>query len=262
MRQDCGASDCRGVIRVLLVVDADLVRAGIRAFLERANASMRIVGETGRGAEAVALARSLRPDVVILDIRLSKTNAFAVARALRRRLPRVGIVVLTHTHDDDEDAQALQAVTGIGVHRCLAQPASSATLSYAVRAARRDTEEVALGAGYDGWDRELRLDDRGASLLSDRECDTLRGVGCGLSSKQIARELGISPHTVNQHIESARAKLKAPSRGAAAMTAMQRWPDLGLFYSAPAATTGRAWAPSASAASSYGSGPRSTATWV
>lgn len=205
------------MIRVLLVDDHMLMRQGTRALLREAP-EVEIVAETGTGEEAIELSRRLRPDVVVLDIKLQGMGGIDVARVLRQDLPEVMVLVLSAYHYE----QYVRALFAIGVQGYLLKSASGAELIGAVRAVCRGetvlSAEVAarLAAGT------RRHGIAAVETLSDREREVLELVSRGGSNKQVASELAISIRTVETHVSNAMAKLGARSRTEAINLAVQR----------------------------------------
>jgi DNA-binding NarL/FixJ family response regulator len=206
-----------GTIRVLLVDDHPPLRQGTRAMLGEAR-DIAVVGETGRGEEAMALARALHPDVVLLDIRLQGMGGVDVARALRQDLPEIRIVVLTAYNYE----QYVRALFAIGVDGYLLKSAGSEELIAAVRAVLRGEQVV---------DREVAAQiPAGARVsgiaanptLSDRECEALALLAQGARNKEVAQRMDIETSTVETHIANAIAKLGARTRAEAISQAVLR----------------------------------------
>ncbi len=208
------------MIRVLLVDDHVLVRQGTRALLEQHAEDIEIVGETGQGEEVLPMARRLSPNVIVLDVQLEGLNGVEVARALRRDLPDVKVLVLTAYPYE----QYVRALFAIGVHGYLLKSASDAELIAGVRAVQRG--ETVLDADISSRvarrERTSSVVTTGTGTLSEREHAVLRLVSHGGTNKEIARELGISEPTVESHIGNIMIKLGARSRVEAVALAVQR----------------------------------------
>ena len=207
------------MIRVMLVDDHPLMRQGTRAFLET-DPDIAIVAETGQGEQALAHARRLRPDVVLLDIRLHGSSGIDVARTLRRDLPAVKVLVLT-SYPYETYVRTLFA---IGVHGYLLKSASDAELIAGVRAVQRGETVLDrdISARVARRERTSSVVTTGTGTLSERERAVLRLVSHGDTNKEIARELGIADHTVESHIGNIMIKLGARSRVEAVALAVQR----------------------------------------
>ncbi len=193
-------------IRVLVADDHAIVRTGIRHVLET-EPGFTVVGEASNGAEALALAVELAPDVVVLDISMPGGSGLQTAAELRRRCPDTRILILS-MHDNTEYVlESLRA----GVHGYLLKDSAAAELGGAIRAVCQGesffSPPVArqLGAVVRG---ELGGQAGGAvATLTSRERQVLIGVAGGRTNKEIAQELGISHRTVESHRESLMRKL-------------------------------------------------------
>jgi DNA-binding NarL/FixJ family response regulator len=201
------------VISVLLVDDQPLLRRGFRMILE-AEDGVTVAGEAGDGAEAVALARSLRPDVVLMDIRMPGTDGIEATRRITAADPSVRVLVLT-TFDLDEYAfGALQAgasgflLKDVRPHELVAavRTVASGDAVVSPRVTRRLLEEYAaqlpVNAGGARPDRYPQL-----ASLTEREREVLEVVAQGLSNTEIASLLFVSETTVKSHVGRILAKL-------------------------------------------------------
>ncbi|MEV0629769.1 response regulator transcription factor [Nonomuraea wenchangensis] len=196
-------------ISVLLVDDQALLRAGFRALLSRAK-TLAVVGEAASGEEAVSQAVQLRPDVVLMDIRMPGMNGIDATRHILRQLPATKVIILT-TFDTDENVfDALRA----GASGFLTKEVDLAEL-------RRAVEVVAAGEALLSPSVTRRVVERfahrprpAASLhaLTTRESEVVRLVATGLSNDEIAAALVISPLTVKTHITRAITKLGVRDR--------------------------------------------------
>jgi DNA-binding NarL/FixJ family response regulator len=206
------------MISVLLADDQALVRAGFRALLSSA-ADITVVGEAEDGAAAVRLARDLRPDVVLMDIRMPGIDGLTATRDIVAdpRLRDVRVVVLTTFA---EDAYIFDAIR-VGASGFLVKDIEPADLLTAVRVVhggdallsptvtRRLIEEFAARAKPPHPDRKLA---RQLALLTDREREVLTHVAAGLTNDEIARKLVVSPATAKTHVSRAMVKLGVRDR--------------------------------------------------
>jgi DNA-binding NarL/FixJ family response regulator len=199
------------MIRLLLVDDHPVVRIGLRGMLEAAD-DFEIVGEAGSGEEALALAISLRPDVVLMDLRMpgGMDGAAATGRIVDR-LPGTHVLILT-TYDTDTDI--LRAVEA-GATGYLLKDTPIDTLIGAVRAAARG--ETVLAARL-----ATRRKTPPAEQLTPRELGVLGLVARGLSNAEIGRELFIGEATVKTHLLRVFGKLGVNDRTAAVTAALSR----------------------------------------
>jgi NarL family two-component system response regulator LiaR len=193
------------VIRVLVADDHAIVRTGIRHVLET-EPGFTVIAEASNGAEALALAIELSPDVAVLDISMPGLSGLQTAAELRRRAPETRILMLS-MHDNAEYViESLRA----GVHGYLLKDSAAAELGSAIRAVCRGesffSPPVArqLGAVVRG---ELGGEPGALDQLTSRERQVLVGVAGGRTNKEIAQELGISHRTVESHRESLMRKL-------------------------------------------------------
>jgi len=206
------------MIRVELVEDHTLMRQGTRALL-RAATDIEIVAKTGQGEEALALAGHLRPDVVLLDIRLLPgLNGIDVARALRQDLPDIKVLVLSaYPHET-----YVRTLFAIGVHGYLLKTASALELAEAIRAVQRGEQWLSPEVAAQIASRKRRAVMRSTETLTEREREVLELIGQGKGNKDIARMLSIEPSTAESHVHNALAKLDAHSRTEALKRAVQR----------------------------------------
>jgi DNA-binding NarL/FixJ family response regulator len=212
------------MIRVLLADDHAAIRAGLRMLLATAG-DIEVIGEAGDGAVAVANARALRPDVVLMDVRMPGTDGVTATRQIvEEGLSEV--LVLTTFDLDEYVFGALRA----GAAGFLLKTAEATALVDAVRhvaagdgvvapeVTRRLIAELSAprdrnGAGHRGTPAPLPED------LTPRERDVLAGLGSGLSNAELATELMISEATAKTHVSRVLAKLGVTSRVQAAIAA-------------------------------------------
>jgi DNA-binding NarL/FixJ family response regulator len=202
-------------VKVLLADDQTLVRAGFRVLLERGH-DIEVVGEVADGAEAIEAVRRLRPDVVLMDIRMPVLDGLEATRRIvaDERLAGVRVVMLTTYELDEYVFEALR----VGASGFLLKDVDPADLRQAVRVAasgdallspsvtRRLIDEFVAKVA------RRRTDPERLSLLTDREREVMALVGGGLSNDEIARRLFMSPATAKTHVSRAMAKLGARDR--------------------------------------------------
>ena len=203
------------MIRVLLVDDHPVVRTGLRGMLATEPA-IEVVGEAGSGAEAVAMAGAVRPDVVLMDLRMPGVDGVTATGRILAEHSDVKVVVLT-TYETDADILRAVEVGAVGY---LLKDTSPAQLAGAVLAAARGETVLAPSVAARLVNTVRRP---GTSPgLSAREIEVLRLVGQGLTNADIGRELFISEATVKTHLLRMFHKLGVTDRTAAVTSAMAR----------------------------------------
>jgi len=193
--------------RVVIADDHHLVREGIRQVL-MAGDEFEVVGEAGDGAEALRLAESLTPDVLVLDVSMPGQSGIEVTSALRDRASPVRVLVLS-VHDHP---QYVIAAVRAGARGYLRKDTEPAELRRAIRAVARGeaffSPSVAhhLSAAIQGGD-EQETAARRLAALTPREREVLQGIAEGRTNKEIAQALGLSSRTVESYRESLMRKL-------------------------------------------------------
>ncbi|MEU0024606.1 response regulator transcription factor [Streptomyces sp. NPDC006335] len=201
-------------IRVLLADDQTLVRAAFAMLVESAR-DMEVVGEAGSGREAVGAAREVRPDLVVMDIRMPDLDGIEATRliAADEDLAGVRVLVLT-TYDTDENiVEALRA----GASGFLVKDTRPAELLDAIRTVAAGEALLSPGPTARLIERFLRspsvpVAGGGPECLSEREREVLALVARGLNNTEIAEALGLSPLTAKTHVSRIMGKLGARDR--------------------------------------------------
>ncbi len=201
-------------IAVLIVDDHPIVRDGLRGMFE-SEPGFEVVGEASTGTEAVTLAEALRPDVVLMDLRMPELDGVRAIGALRERGVPSRVLVLT-TYDTDRDV--LPAVEA-GATGYLLKDAPRAELIRAVQAAARG-EAVLSPSVATRLLGQVRSPAR--EPLSQRELEVLGLIARGFSNRDAATKLFISEATVKTHLLHVYAKLGVKDRAAAVATAFER----------------------------------------
>ena len=206
-------------ITVLIVDDHDLVRRGVRGFLE-AQPDLQIVGEAASGEEAIRLVQEYVPDVVLMDLVMPGMNGVAATREVKRISPRTQVVVLTSYHEDDNIFPALRA----GALSYTLKDIRSGELADMVRKAARG-ESVLHPSVATRVIQEVREAKRSVppafAELTERELDVLRLIAEGQSNTAIADRLVLSEKTVKGHVSNILSKLQMADRTQAAVFAWQ-----------------------------------------
>ena len=205
------------MINVLLVDDHDLVRAGIKKILDDAS-GIKVIGEAGSGEEAIKIARKLRPNVVLMDVRMPGIGGFEATRKLVRIDPDMKVLALTICDNDLYPARLLQA----GAAGYLTKGASTEEMLRAIKA-------LHAGQRYISPDIANRLAFRHVSdqevssleLLSERELQVMMMITRGTTVASIAKSLCLSAKTVNSYRYRIFKKLKLKNDVELTLTAIR-----------------------------------------
>ncbi len=201
------------MIRILLVDDHPVVRHGLRGMLD-AEAGLTVVGEASSGPAGVTAAADLRPDIVLMDLRMPDGDGVPATERIVATMPGTRVIVLTTYESDRDILRAIEA----GACGYLLKDASPAELADAVRAAARG-ETVLSPSVASTLVRQVRRP--APPALSAREAEVLRLVARGLTNADIGRQLFISEATVKTHLLRVFGKLDVADRTAAVTTAME-----------------------------------------
>jgi two-component system NarL family response regulator len=196
---------------VMLVDDHALLRTGVANIINQ-EADLHVVAEAGNGAEALEAYDRVKPDVILLDLRMPVMEGVEVVRRLRERDPRARVIVLTTYDTDDEISRALKAGAKAYVLKDIAADALIACI-----------RDVLAGKTYLAPAAAAKLaEDVTRVQLTPRELATLRSMANGKANKEIASELGISDRTVKTHLGHLFEKLGVTSRTEAVKVATRR----------------------------------------
>jgi len=187
-------------LRILIADDHDLIRRGVRDLLA-ARSGWQVVGEACNGAEAVQKAVSLKPDIAILDFSMPELNGPGAATQIAEKVPETGVVVLT-MHDSE---QVMREVLQSGARGLVLKSDADCDLLEAVEAVARKRHffttrlsELVLGGYLAGPAAKDKVKSNVAQL-TERECEVVRLLANGMSSKEAATRLQISIRTVESH---------------------------------------------------------------
>jgi DNA-binding NarL/FixJ family response regulator len=210
------------MIRVLIADDQELVRAGFRMILDVQN-DIEVVGEAGDGAAAVQAARTLDPDVVLMDVRMPDTDGIEATRRLSQAGVRARVLMLTTFDADEYVYDAMKA----GASGFMLKNAPPARLVDAVRATAAGEAELSpaivrrmvdefVARPRPGATRPAKLEE-----LTDRELDVLKLLARGLSNSEIANMLFLGEATVRTHVSRILTKLQLRDRTQAVVIAYE-----------------------------------------
>lgn len=204
-------------MRVLIVDDHPVTRDGLRAALGT-DQEMEVIGEATSGDEAIAQVDELDPDVVFMDVRMPGMNGIEATKQIRQKHPDTKIILFTVDESRASISEAIQA----GVNGYLLKDVGADELINAARLAM-DGKAVIHPALTQAFIEEVRLVNRPhESPLSRREVEILQKVAYGATTKEVASQLGISPHTVKTHLERIFEKLGANDRAQAVAIAIRQ----------------------------------------
>ena len=184
-------------VRVLLADDHALVRAGIRALLQGLE-GITVVAETGNGAEVLELARTHRPDVVLLDISMPGLSGLDVSAQLEQELPEVRVVVLSMHANEEYVLQALRS----GAVGYMLKDSATAELELALKAVMQGETYLSPPISkqvVEGYVQRVGAEQPASEKLTPRQREVLQLIAEGLSTKEIAYRLELSVKTVETH---------------------------------------------------------------
>jgi DNA-binding NarL/FixJ family response regulator len=207
------------MMRVLIVDDHPLFRDGLRGLLESVG-DLEVAGEAGSGEEAIALAASLQPDVILMDLNMPPPDGIEATRRIVHDSPRANVLVVTMYEDDESVFAALRA----GARGYVLKGANQAETLRAIRAVGNG--EAIFGPGV--AERVMRYFSRGVPVagsvfpeLTEREREILRFISQGRTNEEIAEQLVLSLKTVRNHVSNICGKLQVADRAQAVIRARE-----------------------------------------
>jgi DNA-binding NarL/FixJ family response regulator len=212
-----GTDMTTGVVRVLVTDDHPIVLDGVTLALQNTS-WLRVAGYARTGREAIAAVQSLRPDVVLLDLRLPDMLGPEAVQALRAQSPQVKIIMFTAYPDH----AALDAALAAGAHGVVVKDTEREDLVDVIRRVVAGERVVSADAGGSSVLLSRKLREHG---LTRREYDILRRVAMGETNPEIARALGLTRNTVKTYLQRALEKLGARNR----VEALARANQLGIL---------------------------------
>ena len=213
----CAVDHVGPAVRVFLVDDHEVVRRGVAEVLEE-DPGITVTGEAGSVAEALARVPAVRPDVVLVDMRLPDGDGVELCRQLRARVPGCRSLVLTSFADEEAQAAAVRAGAGGYLLKQVRGPALVSAVRTVADGGTLFDELVPAGARRRGPSSpgSERL-----GLLTDQERTVLRLIGEGLTNRQIGERMGLAEKTVKNYTSHLLAKLGLERRTQAAILATQ-----------------------------------------
>lgn len=210
-----------GKIRILIADDHAVVREGTRRVMEQ-EPDMEVVGEAGDGEEAVNLATSLKPDVVIMDISMPKMDGIEATRLIKATCPSITVLALS-AYDDDQFVFSLLEAGAAGY---LLKSVRSRELVDAIRAVYSGESVLHPSIARKVLNRFVSASGKpegkeSSGMLSDREMEVLKLAAKGLSNQDIAEKLCLSIRTVQGHLGHIFNKLQVGSRTEAVVRALK-----------------------------------------
>jgi len=204
-------------IRILIADDHAVVRKGLLALIQT-EGGMEVAGEAANGAEAVELAATLRPDVILLDLVMPRMDGIEAIREICRNDPEARILVLTSFSEDEKVLTAIE----VGAMGCLLKDATPDELLRAIRDVHRGCAALHPAIAQK-LIRRMRKPGTQKPIkeLTSRETEVLCCIARGLSNKEIGDQLFISEPTVRTHVSNILMKLELPNRTQAALYAVR-----------------------------------------
>ncbi|MBR2865939.1 MAG: response regulator transcription factor [Elusimicrobiaceae bacterium] len=207
-------------VKVLIADDQTLFREGIKDVLT-GEKWIEVVGEAADGMEAVALAKKLKPDVVLMDIKLPKLDGISATRQIRQLAPEVNVLMLSSFEDEAHVLDAIQA----GANGYLSKMLPAAELVNSIKTFTTEglmIPQQLMGKLLHGLRRMGEGGMPTQATLTKTEIKVMDLLGKGMSNKELAKELGCSVKTIKNHLNSAFHKLGVSSRTEAVVKAIEK----------------------------------------
>jgi DNA-binding NarL/FixJ family response regulator len=205
-----------GPIKVLIVDDHGVVRMGLKAFFDLQD-DIEVVGEAADGSEGVAMARRLKPDVVLMDLLMPTMDGVTAIGRIKSEMPEIEIVTMTSFIEEQKVTAALEA----GASGYVLKDAEAEEVANAVRAAHAGEVHLDPQVARLLAQRIRKRTEEPVEPLTDREKDVLRLLGQGMSNKEIGSALFITERTARTYVSNILGKLGLASRTQAALYAVE-----------------------------------------
>jgi DNA-binding NarL/FixJ family response regulator len=199
-------------VRVLIADDHGLMIEGTKQALEKAG-GFEVVGEASNGAQVLPLVRRLRPDLVLLDVRMPQMDGLTCLTKIRQEFPKIKVVMLSVS----QEAALIQAALKRGANAYIVKTVDPADLAAALRQAVEGTVFTAVGVAGEPGEQAAK-----EAGLTGREVMIVRAVARGLSNEAIAKELFVAEQTVKFHLTNIYRKLGVSNRTEAARYAFEQ----------------------------------------
>ena len=206
------------IIKVLIADDQTLFREGIKDILT-GEKWIQVAGEAADGEEAVTLAKKLKPDVILMDIKLPKLDGINATREIKKSLPNVNVLMLSSFEDEAHVMEAIKA----GANGYLSKMLPASELVNSIRTFTSEglmIPQQLMGKLLQGL-RKMEEEPPAQAALTRTEIRVLNMLGDGLSNKELAMELNCSVKTVKNHLNNAFHKLEVTSRTEAVVKAIK-----------------------------------------
>lgn len=207
-------------IRILIVDDHELLREGLKVMLSR-ESDMEVVGEASGGLTALAKCRELKPDVVVLDLKLPDMDGVEVCRQLQEEMPDVAVLMLTTFSDSDLVLSAVKA----GARGYVVKDVLGMDLKRAIRAVARgevSMDPKVVGHLIHHMREPSRESEEGRSPLNRQQVTIIRLVAQGYTNREIAEQMFLSEKTVKGYLAEALRRMGVKNRVEAAMVASRQ----------------------------------------
>ena len=203
------AKSAKKRVKVLIADDQTLFREGIKDLLENEK-SVEVIGEAADGSEVVRLAKKLRPDVILMDIKLPHLDGVSATRLIRKELPNTNVLILSSYEDEAHVMESIQA----GANGYLSKMLPAAELVNALKAFANDgvmIPQQVMGKLLQGL-RQMSTSEGSPVSLTKTEIRVLVLLGSGMSNKEIAAKMDCSVKTIKNHLNAIFQKLEVSNR--------------------------------------------------